>query len=476
MQSLFDLGDECDDPWESIGSYDCSDDFIDDEDQHSETSNVLVGRRQRKRKHSSVDAAEEETLFVGPERDQGLVQSVPNGPDDGASGSPTDPTAVPGLAKPGGRLGKPGSFRCKNQRIFLTYSQVGHSWNPQPIIDSLNGLGATYRIGKELHQNGGVHYHCYVDFGRPYEFENCHKFCFGGPPSPKCPKGGHCNILVIRRTPHFAWDYAGKDGDVIADNSTRPLVSKGQSERRAEWSHCLDAPSESDFYARIKEVDPAALCKSSQSIEHCAKRLFRSRKPETYGGVAGLVFDWESFPSVAQWVLRALPEGASRIRRLSSTFTEDAERKLRLGIHRHLIGGRRPSLILWGESLHGKTDFARALGEHVHFGNDFSLSELILKGVENIEYGVLDDLDWTDAILKGNKYKAWLGAQEHFICTDKFLRKESITWGKPCIFLSNDDPTVALKPSDYKWVQKNCWVVEVPDGKPIARRPDNYAE
>jgi len=474
MSTLFDLGDDCDDPWEPIGEYDCSDDFIDDEEQHSQTSNVNhrldTGQRQRKRKHSAVHTAEEEDCSVRTEQDPGLVQQVSNGSDDGA----TLPSQIPGITKPGGRLGKPGSFRCKNQRIFLTYSQIGSTWDPQPLIDALDGLGATFRLGRELHQDGGIHYHCYVDFGRPYEFENCHKFCFGGLPSPKCPKGGHCNILVIRRTPHFAWDYAGKDGDIISENCARPVVVKGQSERKAEWQHCLDAPTENEFYARIKETDPAALCKSSQSLEHCAKRLFRSRKPETYDGIVGLKFDWKSFPSVAQWILRALPNGADRIRRLAPDFSDEDERRLRLELPRHLIGGRRPSLILWGESLHGKTDLARALGEHVHFGNDFSLSELILKGVDNIEYGVLDDLDWTDAILKGNKYKAWLGAQEHFICTDKFLRKESITWGKPCIFLSNDDPTVALKPSDYKWVQKNCWVVEVPDGKPIARRPDNY--
>jgi len=477
MSTLFDLGDECDDPWEPIGEYDCSDDFINDEESHSETSNIHrgldSGLGERKRKHSSIGTTpEEEDLFVGRERDAGSLQPVTNGPNDG----PSEPSQIPGITKPGSRLGKKNSFRCKNQRIFLTYSQIGSAWDPQPLIDTLDGLGATHRLGREFHKDGGIHYHCYVDFGRPYEFENCHKFCFGGSASPNCPKGGHCNILVIRRTPHFAWDYAGKDGDIISENCPRPLVVKGQSERKAEWVYCLDAPAENEFYARIKETDPAALCKSSQSIEHCAKRLFRTRKAETYAGIVGLRFDWRSFPSVAQWVLRALPDGADRIRRIAPDFTDGDERELRRGIPRYLIGGRRPSLILWGESLHGKTDFARALGEHFHFGNDFSLSELILKGVENIEYGVLDDLDWTDAILKGNKYKAWLGAQEHFICTDKFLRKESITWGKPCIFLSNDDPTVALKPSDYKWVQKNCWVVEVPDGTPIARRPDNYSK
>ncbi|AXB22594.1 replication associated protein [Alces alces faeces associated circular virus MP65] len=373
-----------------------------------------------------------------------MVQQIADGLAAGAQ----EPADIPGVTGPGQR--RKGTFRCKNQRLFLTYSQVGSGWDPQSLTDDLERLGAVHRLGKELHQDGGIHYHCYVDFGRPLEFENCHKFCYGGPPSAGCPKGGHCNILVIRRTPHHAWDYAGKDGDVISENCPRPLVVKGQSERKAEWVYCLDATGFDNFYERIKDVDPASLVKSSFSVEHCAKRLFRQRQPETFTPIDGLQFHWESFPKVAQWVLRVLPDD------------------------RQLVGGRRPSLILWGASLHGKTDLARSLGNHIHFGNDFSLAELLAVGVENVDFGVLDDLDWTDPILKGNKYKAWLGCQEHFICTDKYLRKESIKWGKPCIFLSNDDPTESLKHSDFLWIQKNCWIVEVPDGQRIASRPSVF--
>lgn len=468
MSSLFDLGDDCDDPYEDVGAYDTSDPFIDDD--HSEASTELHRSnavRQRKRKLSSL--AEEETLFIGQRKSPEVVQQIA----DRSVAAATTPDAIPGVSAPGKRL-KKGTFRCKNQRLLLTYAQVGVGFNTEPLVDALERLGAVHRLGRELHKDGGIHYHCYVDFGRPFEFENCHKFCHGGPPSAGCPTGGHCHIRVVRRTPHYAWDYVGKDGDVVSENCPRPLVVKGQSERKAEWVYCLDATDFNNFYERVKEVDPASLVKSSTSVEHCAKRLFRQRKPQTSEPVVGLEFHWESFPKVAEWVLRVLPQGGERLRRLCPSFSDADELRLRAGSERQLVGGRRPSLILWGASLHGKTDLARSLGKHVHFGSDFSLADLLAVGVENVDFGVLDDLDWTDPILKGNKYKAWLGCQEHFICTDKYLRKESIQWGKPCIFLSNDNPTESLKHSDFLWIQKNCWVVEVPDGTRIASRPSIF--
>ncbi|MGI4851894.1 MAG: hypothetical protein ACRYGR_08130, partial [Janthinobacterium lividum] len=91
------------------------------------------------------------------------ASSVRELPPQGSSGDGCIPSELQdNLTKPGKRLGT-GTFRLSTSRVLLTYSQVPEGWSVEAVRDALELLGATYRIGKELHQDGGVHYHCYVD-------------------------------------------------------------------------------------------------------------------------------------------------------------------------------------------------------------------------------------------------------------------------------------------------------------------------
>ena len=51
-------------------------------------------------------------------------------------------------------------------------------------------------------------------------------------------------------------------------------------------------------------------------------------------------------------------------------------------------------------------------------------------------------------------YKSWLGQQTEFYCTDRYRKKKHIQWGKPCIWLMNEDPR--SQEVDLDWLEKNC--------------------
>lgn len=60
-------------------------------------------------------------------------------------------------------------------------------------------------------------------------------------------------------------------------------------------------------------------------------------------------------------------------------------------------------------------------------------------------------------------WKAWLGQQSLFECTDKYKGKKSIEWGRPTIWLNNKNPLeeFGLDDNDVEWLQGNCTVIHV---------------
>ena len=88
-------------------------------------------------------------------------------------------------------------------------------------------------------------------------------------------------------------------------------------------------------------------------------------------------------------------------------------------------------MILVGSTRTGKTSWARSLGPHIHWAGYYNLKQFN----PSVNYIVFDDMKITESLM----WKQWLGAQKHFTCTDKYVGKIDITFGKPCIFLCNRD-------------------------------------
>lgn len=107
------------------------------------------------------------------------------------------------------------------------------------------------------------------------------------------------------------------------------------------------------------------------------------------------------------------------------------------------------SLLLVGPSQTGKTKWARCLGKHIYFNTYFNLD----KFDADAKYAIFDDIPFD---FMKYQYKGWWGGQEEFECTDKYRKKITISWGRPCIILMNDQEyEKACLLWDQSWMDAN---------------------
>jgi len=80
---------------------------------------------------------------------------------------------------------------------------------------------------------------------------------------------------------------------------------------------------------------------------------------------------------------------------------------------------------------------------------------------ESARYVVLDDFNFKFF----PQWKSFLGCQKRFVLTDKYRKKRTVSWGKPCIVCGNNDddgnPFRALPRTHLGWLEKNCDFVEI---------------
>lgn len=99
---------------------------------------------------------------------------------------------------------------------------------------------------------------------------------------------------------------------------------------------------------------------------------------------------------------------------------------------------RPRSLVLVGTSRLGKTQFARALGEHAYIANQWNLDALdgLSSSFWSFGYVVFDDIEWDS--LKSSA-KSWFGSQRDFSVSDKYRRKRRVAGGVPSLLLVNPE-------------------------------------
>lgn len=105
-----------------------------------------------------------------------------------------------------------------------------------------------------------------------------------------------------------------------------------------------------------------------------------------------------------------------------------------------------------GPSRTGKTEWARSLGRHVYFNGLFNLDDFD----ETADYVIFDDFN----IEFLPQYKSWFGAQKTFTVSDKYRHKRTVKWGKPLIWIGNDDPRLSVK-VDRNWMELNSVFIMV---------------
>lgn len=287
----------------------------------------------------------------------------------------------------------------------MTYPQV--SWEWDEVVPALKAVLPTYnciRAGREKHQDGGDHLHVYVEL--------LHQITINQPDELDI-LDHHCNIEAVRRTPWKAYDYAGKEGDIIleeGDPPTKPVKNEDP------WMIISQAPDETEFWALVRKHAPKDMITKFNSIKAYAD--WNYTKSEKYED-----------PHLA-WT----PEAKA----IAEWWNANADKT------------RKKTLVIWGDTRLGKTIFSRALaGEHSYTAYLFNL-DLIS---DKTETWIFDDL--RDGIADLPCYKMVMGGQKNFNLSDKYRCKKFFTGGKRCIYLANDDPRED-KAADQKWLRGNC--------------------
>lgn len=74
----------------------------------------------------------------------------------------------------------------------------------------------------------------------------------------------------------------------------------------------------------------------------------------------------------------------------------------------------------------------------------------------NAHYAVIDDVAWPF-----NSWREFLGCQNEFNATQKYLPIRNLKYGKPTIYLTNIpvQEWSGMNPHDYQWIQGNARIV-----------------
>lgn len=193
---------------------------------------------------------------------------------------------------------RPNGFRFNARYLLLTYAQVPPDWPWGEAVSHLRELqpGARVRMGRENHADGGIHYHCFVDFGQPFDTSEQRRFDAAG---------HHPNILPVRRTPQSALEYSSKDGDVVADDfgADCDLDPRGSAKRARDaiWREITLAPTRDEFFAKLQEMVPRDLVVSFGSIDKYANWKYSPPVITPYVAPVGCHFEWDTYPVVEEW-------------------------------------------------------------------------------------------------------------------------------------------------------------------------------
>lgn len=171
------------------------------------------------------------------------------------------------------------SFDLHCRYALLTYAQSG-DLSGETVGTRLSEMGFESVVGRENHADGGVHLHCFVDFGRKRRFRRFDVFDV---------QGRHPNINPIKVTPHKAYEYATKDGDIVFQSLDKPEVRGGAGKTVAVWATITNAGSREEFWSLVHELDPkSAACNHTQLQKYCDWKF--SVEPPKYESPGGITF------------------------------------------------------------------------------------------------------------------------------------------------------------------------------------------
>ncbi|QCS37584.1 replication-associated protein [Tortoise genomovirus 19] len=305
---------------------------------------------------------------------------------------------------------------------LITYSQCG-DLSPELVGGRFQELGAKLVIGREAHADGGIHLHCFVDFGRKRRFRRV--TCFD-------VEGRHPNIVQSKGTPDKGYDYAIKDGDIVWETLERPSPSRsGDTKTAAKWAEITSASDRESFWDLVHQLDPKSAATHFSTLQKYCDWKF-APKPPVYESPGNISFHGGDVDGRDSWLLQAgIGSGETRV-------------------------GRVKSICVYGASQTGKTLWARSLGPHIYCIGLISGSECLR--ADDAEYAVFDDI--RGGIKFFPSFKEWLGCQQWVTVKCLYREPKLVKWGKPSVWLSNTDPRDEMTAAEVEWMNINCIFVE----------------
>jgi len=180
-------------------------------------------------------------------------------------------------------------FVCNFRYALLTYAQCG-DLDEWAVVSHFGSLGAECIVGREIHADGGTHLHTFVDFGRKFRSRRTDVFDVDG---------RHPNVVPSRGRPWGGWDYATKDGEIVAGGLPRPsqpaAVRDGDS-----WGQIVCAESESEFWELLEALAPEKLCTSYPALRKFADWRFAA-DPVRYTPDDSVHFRLGRVPELDAW-------------------------------------------------------------------------------------------------------------------------------------------------------------------------------
>lgn len=317
-------------------------------------------------------------------------------------------------------------FRLEATHLFLTYPQC--PIEKDTLLALLTGLISAagcevkhYCIAQENHEDGNKHAHAYLGLSKRLRMRgnDCLDILYDGVIY-------HGNYQTARK-PKDVIAYCKKDGDYITN-----VEESRKRDLQAIFDEALNAATADECLNIIRHGSPRDFALNYERLEVLVAKRYKRDLP-AYSGRD--LSDFNNVPTQClEWYL-------------TNVVNPQPERP--------------KSLILYGPTRLGKTEWARALGRHVYFNGMFNLDDWD----NDAQYAIFDDMDWKYFI----NWKCWLGAQKHFTCTDKYRHKATLDWGHPTIWLNNNDPLERNADGSYKyghshqdaeWLRNNCVIVQ----------------
>lgn len=196
-------------------------------------------------------------------------------------------------------------FFVKNRRyVLFTYAQAGPDFDYWAVVDLFAELRAECIIGREPHADGGIHFHVFVDFGRLFSSRKTDLFDVGGK---------HPNILPVFKTPAASYDYAIKEGDVVAGGLERP-GRDCDYDVDDFWAEAAHSHSGEEFLHFLDQVAPRVLITGFNSI-NAYKNWKWAVAPTVYTTPSGIDFDTGHAVVLSEWLQQAVLSSGPSMKR-----------------------------------------------------------------------------------------------------------------------------------------------------------------